>query len=360
MNKKITSKSKKTSDLGYCLYGAKKIFKLIKVLSAEIDGVRLAKNIEHIHRMRVTTRRIRAALPVFTCCFKAKVGKKWRQEIRSITRGLGAARDLDVKADFLNSFITGIPPEDMPPEYLTVAIGLKESLDQPELTTAGKNKSYIRPGLEYLLMRIQQQRILVQPIIITALDRLVASEVVEDINEWCLQAIKAGGSLDNDQYSPYAYAQGHVHIVDCLEELYAFQPFVAIPEKKEEHHDMRIAAKRVRYTMELFSGFYQKEFTALIQVIKGLQELLGDLHDCDVWIDYLAQFIAAEKKRSQDFFGNDHFFGLIEPGITYLRTAKKQRRQEIYELFVAFWQTHLEDGVFQNKLETIIRETGSG
>ena len=226
----------------------------------------------------------------------------------------------------------------------------------PASTSNFENHQYIRPGLEYLLMRIQQKRQSVQPNIIKALDCLIENEVIEDIEKWCRQVFKEGDlNHTGIQSSSYACEQAQHHIAVRLQKLYTYQSFVTMPDEKEEHHDMRIAAKRMRYTMELFSDFYEKEFKEFIRIIKRLQELLGDLHDCDVWIDYLSQFIKEERDRAIEFFGNDTFFRFIEPGIVYLRDAQEQRRQEIYESFVMFWQDNLDDMAFKNQLEVIIR-----
>jgi CHAD domain-containing protein len=67
-------------------------------------------------------------------------------------------------------------------------------------------------------------------------------------------------------------------------ELYAF-----VPEALDEHavtpmHDMRIAAKRLRYLLELV-GFCFGEVGAEAQGrARELQEVLGEIHDCDVML----------------------------------------------------------------------------
>jgi CHAD domain. len=60
---------KEKNDEGFCLFGAETLRKLTEDLVAEADGVRHSDDIEYIHRMRVASRRIRAALPLFAPCF---------------------------------------------------------------------------------------------------------------------------------------------------------------------------------------------------------------------------------------------------------------------------------------------------
>jgi CHAD domain-containing protein len=71
-------------------------------------------------------------------------------------------------------------------------------------------------------------------------------------------------------------------------ELYAF-----VPEALDEHavtamHDMRIAAKRLRYVLELV-GFLLGEVGPEAQRrARELQEVLGEIHDCDVMLERIA------------------------------------------------------------------------
>lgn len=72
-----------------------------------------------------------------------------------------------------------------------------------------------------------------------------------------------------------------------IAEFYAFEPIVEHPEHSEALHDLRIAAKRLRYTLELFQPWFGAESEPLIDRLKGIQEALGTLHDHDVRIDMI-------------------------------------------------------------------------
>jgi CHAD domain-containing protein len=54
-------------------------------------------------------------------------------------------------------------------------------------------------------------------------------------------------------------------------------------------HNLRIAAKHLRYALELFDQSWDQEGTISLQAaaarVAALQSSLGDLHDCDVWIE---------------------------------------------------------------------------
>ena len=59
-------------------------------------GAKVGSDIEFVHQMRVTSRRLRTAMDNFADCFPEKPFKKHYKTVKSITRTLGAIRDLDV------------------------------------------------------------------------------------------------------------------------------------------------------------------------------------------------------------------------------------------------------------------------
>ena len=60
------------------------------------EGAKVGSDIEFVHQMRVTSRRLRAAMDNFVDCFPKKAFNKHYKKVKSITRTLGAVRDLDV------------------------------------------------------------------------------------------------------------------------------------------------------------------------------------------------------------------------------------------------------------------------
>jgi inorganic triphosphatase YgiF len=89
---------------GLCWFMLQRLPPLLDAFAQEIEGVRLAEDIEYIHRMRVASRRLRAAFPLFASCFPQKQYGRWMAEIAGITRALGEARDADVQIAFLTKF----------------------------------------------------------------------------------------------------------------------------------------------------------------------------------------------------------------------------------------------------------------
>ena len=60
------------------------------------EGAKAGNDIEFVHQMRVTSRRLRAAMDNFADCFPEKAFKKHYKKIKLVTRTLGTVRDLDV------------------------------------------------------------------------------------------------------------------------------------------------------------------------------------------------------------------------------------------------------------------------
>ena len=80
---------KPTVDESICVFGSGAILRHTGAMRAEMAGVREAKDIEYVHRMRVASRRLRTALAIFLRCLPSKKLNNWQKEIRAITKALG-------------------------------------------------------------------------------------------------------------------------------------------------------------------------------------------------------------------------------------------------------------------------------
>ncbi len=88
-----------------------------------------------------------------------------------------------------------------------------------------------------------------------------------------------------------------------IAEFYSFEPVIQHPELSEALHDLRISAKRLRYTLELFRPQLGKRGDQQIERVKTLQEALGTLHDHDVRINLiggeLSQLMAEQSRQTR-------------------------------------------------------------
>ncbi len=307
----------------YCLFGAKTLLKRLQDVVKEIDGVRKSEDIECIHDMRVATRRMRSALALFERCFPGRSSKKWNKEMRRVTRALGIARDADVQMDSLQEFLDSLA------------------------------ESRYRAGVRRLLLRLQQRRDGAQDKIIKAMDRLELSGVLDGMGK-TLRQIRVHARMRHvDENSPYVYQQAYLAIAMRLENMLAYEIYVNQPERLEELHAMRIAAKRLRYTMEVFAPLYQDELKQQLKTARNVQTMLGDIHDCDVWVEYLPQFLDEEKVRTMEYYGHTRPLSRLKIGILYLQQERQDHRMELYREFVKLWQQLQTQNVWDNLLEHI-------
>ena len=73
-------------------------------------------------------------------------------------------------------------------------------------------------------------------------------------------------------------------IASRLAECRAKGPALFRPRAVRRQHRLRIAAKRLRYALDLFVPCWGRELHELAHEVARLQTSLGALHDCDEWI----------------------------------------------------------------------------
>ena len=152
-----------------------------------------------------------------------------------------------------------------------------------------------------------------------------------------------------------------------LDELWSFAPKALEPGEVTALHDMRIAAKRLRYVLEVTADdvcFGPYAATALKRV-KGLQDLLGEIHDCDVQLPRvrarLDELLGADAREARERAGpkaDDLDPRLVArtahteawPGLETLAVYLQARRELLFERFLAVW-TRLEREGFRARLE---------
>ena len=136
-----------------------------------------------------------------------------------------------------------------------------------------------------------------------------------------------------------------------LDEMRSFAPTALEPESSTEQHDMRIAAKRLRYILEATEFCFGRPGAEARRRAKELQEILGELHDCDVMLprveSHLDELRAADAAVVRERAGGaddlDVSLAARAPhrtayrGLDVLAVYVQARRGLLFERFVAFW-----------------------
>ena len=75
-------------------------------------GTVKGEDIESLHDMRVSARRLRAVLRIFRECFPKKKFRKQDERLHALIRSLGAVRERDVFLDLLSNYRKTLTPRD--------------------------------------------------------------------------------------------------------------------------------------------------------------------------------------------------------------------------------------------------------
>ena len=154
-----------------------------------------------------------------------------------------------------------------------------------------------------------------------------------------------------------------------LDELCGFMPQAADPEEWVALHDMRIAAKRLRYVLEVTGHVFGPYAGTATKHVKELQDLLGEIHDCDVQIPVTAasgeRLLEADAGALAELAGDAEDLDprLLKQaphlrdhtGVAALEAYLRARRRVLFARFLEHWAV-LERKGFRARLEYAVSE----
>lgn len=204
------------------------------------DAIR-EHDVESLHKARVASRRIREVLPVVP----GKAGRgKLRRRIRRITRQLGPVRELDVSQAVLDQLRDRRVVTDDTIAPLRTALAAERQMRWDELRErlSGTNLDKLRRQAKRAedLASVRPRRQLVVRAWGRAGKRALALRAA---------IVSAGG----------------LYLPDRL-------------------HDVRIAAKKLRYALELVQSVGQIQMASRLKALRQTQDLLGRMHDVEMVI----------------------------------------------------------------------------
>ena len=129
-----------------------------------------------------------------------------------------------------------------------------------------------------------------------------------------------------------------------------------------ELHQMRIAAKRLRYTMEIFEPVLPEETSAALSALKVLQDHLGALHDMDVLIPDMLRHvreIIREASRDESGLAVQSCDLASATGLLSICQQIRMERIERFEAFRLFWQSVRTDKFFESLVTAVHRRAAA-
>ena len=214
-----------------------------------------------VHQARVASRRLREALPLLGVAADASALGQAQKRVRRITQALGPVRELDVCLHLLAEFEgkRAAPPRAV--ARVREAITAERDKRRREMLDA------ITPShLDKL------RRTLVQVAAPGVPGLVPADGAAEALSQAGERAVRLRAAIER---------AGGLYLPDRL-------------------HRVRIAAKKLRYALEIHRELTRSRSTARLNRLKAQQDLLGRIHDLEVLIDrtrLVQEGLAASNRR---------------------------------------------------------------
>jgi CHAD domain-containing protein len=120
-------------------------------------------------------------------------------------------------------------------------------------------------------------------------------------------------------------------------------------------HQLRIACKRLRYTLEYFQTLFDPPVEALITMIKGMQDHLGQLQDAVVAGEMLKLYLIwgdwGEAATRRAYWADEP---VIDPGTAQYLAWRQTECQNLLETFPQLWQ-QFKESEFQQTLDSALK-----
>jgi CHAD domain-containing protein len=262
-------------------------------------GTRGGQDIEELHDMRVATRRMRSALPIFAPYFKAAAIRPYAAGLRRTARTLGAVRDLDVLMEKAQAYL------------VTLGEGQEKDLDP-------------------LLALWKEQRERARGEMLAYLDSPRYEEFKESFRLFV--ETPGIGVRKQKRFPPQPVKARHVMPTLIYTRWAGVKAFDDALDGASVSvlHALRIECKRLRYTLEFSREILGASAPQVIAEVVKLQDHLGNLNDADVANRMLSDFLFAssDKETSEP---------VIAPGVVAYLAAKQRELQDLLATFPDVW-----------------------
>lgn len=254
-----------------------------------------------VHQARVATRRLREAVPVLTSGVKGARAGKARNKIRRLTRALGTVRELDVTLHLLD-------------ELARRADVSRNALDDVRAHVVLKRddrRALMLERLDAVDSKKLGRRLQAVGVALTQCD----------VERW-RETLAVRLTKRAKRFTAAVHEAGHIYAPDRL-------------------HRVRIAAKKLRYTLELAADGGVAAARPLVRSLKRAQDTLGRLHDLQVLQHHVTAVKAAPPERRAGPDG----------GLDALNRALEEECRHLHGKYLALYSSLLETG---ERIRTVV------
>ena len=254
-------------------------------------------SIEHVHQLRVSTRRVIAALQLYKDVLPGKLARRMQRRMKGIRQVAGVARDLDVLALRYRDANSR--------KHMRLVRRLKPLRRKARRSIADLNRALM--DNDHLAKRVKK------------LLSSIRCQTQQDLNAF------AKMQLAHRSRCFFKHAKRDLDRVDQL-------------------HRFRIQAKRFRYTIELLGDVLPADVrTEIYPVVCKVQDVLGELNDHLIARERMKRFASKESKPNRA----KHF----------KRLAREEKRmmEQAESRFRVWWTPHYCQEL-ERSLERILRD----
>lgn len=218
-------------------FAAEQATRLLDRLALQVRATRHSPDQKAVHDLRVAIRRFTQALVVLKPCYVSKEVKKIRRSLKGLMTLAGEVRDYDIALEYLSE------------------------MDSPDA-----------PALEEEFSRLRRAS---EKNLIAALNRWVNGKLSAKWRDRLRTVREAGGFTHRaiDVTARRELPRVAARFFRCGERAADTSASAA------ELHQFRIAAKKLRYTIELFAPSFGPAAKRWLESVAGLQSLLGRVND---------------------------------------------------------------------------------
>lgn len=270
-------------------------------------GVRLHAD-DAVHQMRVAARRLRSVLSSYRRLIPGDLSQTLRGELKALADSLGGARDNEVMLARLLRLLDEQPADGV---RGPVRERIVETLEQRYNDGHAEAMRFMTSQRYYSLL--DSLDALVQEVELTASGSMLASDGLVDV-------------FDRD----WKRLRKAVRHVESLHDRV---------EREEALHEVRKAAKRLRYGMDSISDEVGRPARRIAKAASAITEILGDHNDSVITSSVIGELAAQAFARGEDTFTYGRMQGIEDAGALVSQDDYRDALQTLNHLRFDDWKS---------------------